>query len=67
MMSEDSFSSNAEWSVGEWSEEWSITVGKAFACSECGTMIMVTKGGIGVLETKCCGKEMRTVEGEGAE
>ncbi|MDI6794852.1 MAG: hypothetical protein QME81_18630, partial [bacterium] len=50
-----------EWSVEEWTREWTIHVGKAYACSVCGTIIMVTKGGIGVLDPICCGKPMELV------
>lgn len=60
-MSEDDFS-QAEWTVDEWTEEWSIEVGKAYACDKCGSMVMVVKGGIGVLEPKCCETEMKLVE-----
>lgn len=51
-----------EWSKEEWIKEWTIRVGKAYSCSECGSIIMVTKGGIGVLEPICCGEMMKVVE-----
>jgi hypothetical protein len=54
--------SEAEWTVEEWKDAWTIKVGRAYACSECGAMAMVTKGGIGMLEPICCGREMRPVE-----
>ena len=60
-MSDDQFT-NWEWSVDEWTSEWTIRVGSAYACSTCGSMLMVTKGGVGVLEPKCCGAEMKQVE-----
>jgi hypothetical protein len=60
-MKKESFS-EAEWSVEEWKKAWTIRVGQAYACSECGSMVMVTKGGIGVLEPVCCGKQMSLVE-----
>jgi hypothetical protein len=50
-----------EWSVEQWQKAWTVHVGRAYACDECGTMIMVTKGGTGVLEPQCCGKPMREV------
>jgi hypothetical protein len=62
-VSEKKFS-NDEWSVSEWSEAWHISVGKAYACNECGTMIMVTKGGIGSLEPICCKKTMLLAKSE---
>ncbi|MBI3397960.1 MAG: hypothetical protein HY026_01785 [Deltaproteobacteria bacterium] len=56
------FSSSQEWSVDDWTKEWTIHVGKAYRCSICGTMAMVTKGGVGVMEPKCCGRAMALVE-----
>lgn len=54
--------SEAEWTVEEWKEAWTIKVGSAYACNECGSLVMVSKGGIGVLEPMCCGKAMSLVE-----
>lgn len=54
--------SEAEWTVDEWKDAWTIKVGKAYVCHECEAMAMVTKGGIGVLEPICCGKEMSPLE-----
>jgi len=51
-----------EWHIDEWTGEWTIRVGKAYACSKCGSMVMVTKGGIGVMEPKCCKRDMKLVE-----
>jgi hypothetical protein len=51
-----------EWKVDEWTDEWTIRVGKAYACTKCGSMVMVTKGGIGVMQPKCCSKDMSLVE-----
>lgn len=62
MTEEVDFSSSREWSVDEWTKEWTIHVGKAYHCSKCGTMAMVTKGGVGVMEPKCCGRGMAVVE-----
>ena len=43
-----------EWTVDQWEQAWTIHVGKTYCCSVCGNMIMVTKGGVGVLEPSCC-------------
>lgn len=59
------FMSAGEWDVSEWTKAWTIKVGRAYACSRCGTMVMVTKGGVGVMEPKCCGKDMYQVEKSG--
>jgi hypothetical protein len=60
-MTKDSFE-GVEWTVDEWQDAWSIRVGRVYACAGCGSMVMVTKGGIGVLEPTCCGKPMKIVE-----
>ncbi|OGP31795.1 MAG: hypothetical protein A2073_03960 [Deltaproteobacteria bacterium GWC2_42_11] len=56
------FLSEPELSMDEWTKGWTIHVGRAYACSKCGTMVMVTKGGIGTLEPKCCGSDMVLVK-----
>ncbi|MEE8185471.1 MAG: hypothetical protein V3T96_03610 [Thermodesulfobacteriota bacterium] len=61
MNSNDNFP-EPEWTVEEWTEAWTIRVGKAYACLVCGNMVMVTKGGVGVMEPRCCDKEMEEVE-----
>ncbi|MEE8574212.1 MAG: hypothetical protein V3T30_02265, partial [Thermodesulfobacteriota bacterium] len=53
-----------EWTVEEWTDAWNIRVGSAYACKKCGSMIIVTKGGVGVLEPNCCGVEMSPFEDE---
>lgn len=45
-----------------WRRAWDIRVGAAFVCRVCGPMVMVTKGGVGVLEPICCGRRMEEVE-----
>ncbi|MFQ5329763.1 MAG: hypothetical protein ACE5D4_07230 [Thermodesulfobacteriota bacterium] len=61
-MIEDDKQSGPEWSADEWTDEWTIHVGRAYACEACGNMVMVTKGGVGVLEPLCCDGEMSEVE-----
>ena len=53
---------SGDWDVSEWTEAWTIKVGSAYACAVCGTMAMVTKGGVGVMEPKCCGRPMSRIE-----
>lgn len=60
-MGEEKFS-QAEWTVEEWSGAWTIKVGKAYACQRCGAMVMVTRGGVGVMEPRCCGRAMQAIE-----
>jgi hypothetical protein len=60
-MTKESFE-GIEWTVDEWQNEWSIKVGRVYACTGCGSMVMVTKGGIGVLEPICCDKKMELVQ-----
>ncbi|MFQ6093782.1 MAG: hypothetical protein ACE5OR_14100 [bacterium] len=54
--------SSAEWTREEWEQAWTIHLGRAYACQTCGTLVMVTKGGIGVLEPICCGQDMELVK-----
>ncbi|HHL39389.1 MAG TPA: hypothetical protein ENJ37_02675 [Deltaproteobacteria bacterium] len=49
---------DGEWRREEWMEEWSINMGNAFVCNECGAVVMVTRGGIGMLEPRCCDRAM---------
>ena len=51
-----------EWTADEWMTAWTIHVGRAYRCGACGTMIMVTKGGVGTLEPVCCGQPMELGE-----
>lgn len=50
-----------EWTTEEWTQAWTIHVGRAYRCAKCDTMIMVTKGGVGTLEPICCGEPMTLV------
>ena len=50
-----------DWDLEEWEEALTIKVGSAHVCRECGNVVMVTKGGVGVLDLKCCGKAMESV------
>ena len=43
----------------EWERAWNLAVGTADACEKCGSMIMITKGGIGTLEPYCCDELMK--------
>lgn len=56
-----------EWDPAQWTRAWNIRVGVAYACGVCGSMVMVTKGGVGVLEPACCGEPMRELKPEGGE
>ncbi len=45
----------------EWEKALTLKVGKAYACRACGNLVMVTRGGVGVLDLVCCGKPMEEV------
>ncbi len=49
----------SEWTHEEWEQGWHLNVGSAYACSKCGNMIMITKGGVGTLEPYCCEQLMK--------
>ena len=50
-----------EWDLGDWEAALTINVGTAYACRECGNLVMVTRGGVGVMELVCCGKPMEKI------
>ncbi len=62
--SSDAFRS-PEWTTEEWQAAWSIYVGRAYRCRECGSMLMCTKGGVGNLEPICCDAPMMEVKRPG--
>jgi len=51
----------ADWDLGDWEEALTIHVGTAFACRVCGNLVMVTRGGTGVLDLNCCGRSMEQI------
>jgi hypothetical protein len=61
-MSEGSAYFSPEYGLEDWEEALTIEVGTAYACRGCQNLVMVTKGGIGVMELTCCGRPMEVVE-----
>ena len=59
---EETVSSTPEWSTEDWTKAWTINGGRAYVCEVCGTIVMVTKGGVGALEPVCCEQPMKLVE-----
>ena len=53
-----------EWDLGDWEKALTIRVGEAYACRDCENLVMVTRGGVGVLDLKCCGKPMEKVSAQ---
>lgn len=51
--------------LDDWEEALTLRVGTAYACRECGNLAMLVKGGVGVLDLKCCGKPMEEVSRPG--
>jgi desulfoferrodoxin-like iron-binding protein len=47
-----------EWDLGEWEKVLTINVGTVYVCRGCGNIVIVTKGGVGLLDLVCCGKPM---------
>ena len=43
----------SEWTPDQWLSAWTINVGKVYVCGECGKMIIVTKGGVGLRSGRC--------------
>ena len=56
-----------EWTLQDWENALTLHVGQAFACRECGNLLMVSKGGVGVLDLECCGKPMEEIRQHGPE
>lgn len=51
-----------DWDLAEWEKVLTIHVGSAYVCRDCGNLVMVTRGGVGILDLKCCGETMEKVE-----
>jgi len=51
-----------EWDLGDWEEVLTINVGAAYACRKCKNLVMVTRGGVGIMELVCCGRLMERVD-----
>ena len=51
----------SDWNTGDWERVLTIHVGTAYVCRVCQNLVMVTKGGVGVLDLVCCGKPMEKV------
>ncbi|MDP6523578.1 MAG: hypothetical protein QGH15_05085 [Kiritimatiellia bacterium] len=62
-MNEFSEAQTPDWDLAVWKESLSIHVGTTYACHDCGNLVMVTKGGIGVMDMTCCGKQMEQFAG----
>jgi hypothetical protein len=55
----------ADYDLDEWEKALTIHVGCVHVCRACGNRVMVTRGGVGVLDLVCCGKPMERVQAEG--
>jgi len=55
-----------QWHLDEWENVLTIHVGTAYVCRQCQNLVMVTKGGVGILNLDCCGKPMEKVEAKSA-
>lgn len=53
--------SQSDWDLADWERALTIHVGTAYLCRSCENLVMVTRGGVGVLDLKCCGKTMNKV------
>ncbi|HDZ20378.1 hypothetical protein LCGC14_0397680 [marine sediment metagenome] len=50
-----------QWDLDDWEEALTIHVGVSYVCRDCGNVVMVTRGGVGILDLRCCGKPMEQV------
>jgi desulfoferrodoxin-like iron-binding protein len=51
-----------DWDLDDWKRSLTISVGQAYACRTCGNVVMVTRGGVGVMELVCCGSPMEKLQ-----
>ena len=56
-----------DWDLGDWEQALTIEVGTSYACPTCGNLVMVTRGGVGILELVCCGEPMEEKTHQGDE
>ena len=57
----------SDWGLGDWESALTIRVGTTYVCRQCENIVMVTRGGVGVLELVCCGEPMEEIEIEDTE
>jgi len=55
------------WDLNEWEDALTLRVGTTYVCRVCGNVVMVSKGGVGVLDLVCCGKPMEQTRARGRE
>ena len=51
-----------DWNIGDWEKALTIHVGSAYVCRVCQNLVMVTRGGVGVMELICCDRPMEKLE-----
>lgn len=61
-MGNEDYMHEPDWDLQDWENALSIHVGTAYACRECENLVMVTRGGVGVLDLRCCGKPMEKLQ-----
>ena len=60
-MRDDAGYAPPEYNLEDWERALTIHVGTAYACRECENLVMVTRGGVGVMELNCCGRPMEKI------
>ena len=51
-----------DWDLDDWEQALTIHVGSTYVCRVCGNVVMVTRGGLGIMDLQCCGKAMEAVQ-----
>ncbi len=51
----------ADYSLDDWEKALTMEVGACFVCHLCDNRVMVTRGGVGVLDLVCCGHTMEKI------
>lgn len=65
MDNDDPKDAMADYSLDDWEKALTINVGACYVCRLCGNRVMVTRGGVGVLDLVCCGKSMEKASAAG--
>jgi len=55
-----------DYDLDDWERALTLRVGRVYVCRSCGNRVMVTRGGVGVLDLVCCGRPMELLPADGA-
>ena len=53
---------SSEYNLEDWERALTLKLGTAYVCRECGSIVMVTRSGVGAMEHTCCDKPMELID-----